>query len=103
MGEELRLPTCFCRRCQHRWIPRIRDPVQCPRCKSARWREPPKRPKKRQARRRDAVLGERCGLCVYTTVARDEARGGVGFPGKPRPRAVIQSVPRSDRSQPYVH
>ena len=48
---DLILPECACKRCGHRWVPRIRDPVQCPKCKSARWQDIPTRPKRRIVRR----------------------------------------------------
>lgn len=47
MVDPITLPACVCQRCKHRWIPRIRDPVQCPKCKSARWRQVRQRPRKR--------------------------------------------------------
>lgn len=28
-----------CKRCGHRWIPRLENPRMCPRCKSARWND----------------------------------------------------------------
>ena len=29
--------VCECSRCGHRWIPRINNPVMCPKCKSYYW------------------------------------------------------------------
>ena len=28
-----------CRRCEWEWVPRIADPAQCPKCKSAYWNQ----------------------------------------------------------------
>ncbi len=28
---------CKCLRCGHRWVPRRKEPRQCPNCKSAYW------------------------------------------------------------------
>jgi predicted Zn-ribbon and HTH transcriptional regulator len=39
------LPELVCKRCGHKWLPRIRDPVLCPKCKSARWKEPKEKAK----------------------------------------------------------
>ena len=39
--ETVELPTWFCCRCQHRWIPRkLTHPKQCPNCTSAYWDTP---------------------------------------------------------------
>jgi len=27
----------LCKRCGHKWLPRIKDPRQCPKCKTAYW------------------------------------------------------------------
>ena len=31
-----------CLRCKHSWIPRVKEPKICPRCKSPLWNVPPK-------------------------------------------------------------
>jgi len=31
-----------CLRCGHSWEPRVKDPVQCPKCKSIQWNTPPR-------------------------------------------------------------
>ena len=32
--------SCHCKRCGHDWFPRqLEKPVQCPKCKSARWKQ----------------------------------------------------------------
>jgi predicted Zn-ribbon and HTH transcriptional regulator len=36
------LPSYECKRCFHRWNPRIVSPPLCPKCKSPYWRRPPK-------------------------------------------------------------
>jgi predicted Zn-ribbon and HTH transcriptional regulator len=36
----LHLRGLECRRCGHRWVPRIAEVRICPKCKSARWDEP---------------------------------------------------------------
>jgi predicted Zn-ribbon and HTH transcriptional regulator len=28
-----------CKNCGHCWIPRIKDPLECPHCKSRHWKE----------------------------------------------------------------
>ena len=36
--EQITLPSWYCCRCQHRWIPRKLDhPKRCPSCTSAYW------------------------------------------------------------------
>ena len=30
---EIVIPALACPRCGHRWVPRISDPVQCPKCR----------------------------------------------------------------------
>ncbi len=35
----MKLKRLTCKRCQWTWIPRIEDVVQCPKCKSARFKE----------------------------------------------------------------
>jgi len=40
---KVKITTCGyrCERCGHEWIKRGKlEPVQCPKCKSARWNEP---------------------------------------------------------------
>ncbi|MFH2075366.1 MAG: hypothetical protein ABIJ57_08480 [Pseudomonadota bacterium] len=29
-----------CKKCGHAWFPRVKEPVQCPRCKSLSWKYP---------------------------------------------------------------
>jgi predicted Zn-ribbon and HTH transcriptional regulator len=40
------LPREHCRKCGYQWVPRVENPVQCPRCQSPRFREPkgPRKP-----------------------------------------------------------
>lgn len=33
----MKLPTVTCLRCNHKWIPRVPEPIQCPNCGSAYW------------------------------------------------------------------
>jgi len=33
------IPILECKRCGHKWIPRISNTVLCPKCRSARWNE----------------------------------------------------------------
>lgn len=28
-----------CKQCGHRWIPRTEDPLECPSCKSRKWKQ----------------------------------------------------------------
>ena len=28
-----------CKRCEHKWIPRVKDPKECPNCKSRDWKD----------------------------------------------------------------
>jgi Zn finger protein HypA/HybF involved in hydrogenase expression len=35
--ENMKIATLKCLRCNHKWIPRKTDIVQCPKCKSALW------------------------------------------------------------------
>jgi len=28
-----------CKKCKHEWIKRIKEPEQCPRCKTYKWKE----------------------------------------------------------------
>ena len=30
----------ICLRCQHEWLPRVREPKRCPRCRSTHWATP---------------------------------------------------------------
>lgn len=32
----------YCKRCGHRWEKRVEEPIECPYCKSFRWKVPPK-------------------------------------------------------------
>ncbi len=32
-------PPKKCQRCGARWLPRVPEPVRCPRCQSVKWRE----------------------------------------------------------------
>jgi predicted Zn-ribbon and HTH transcriptional regulator len=34
--------TYECKRCGHKWIPRVESPVACPKCHSAKWDTEPK-------------------------------------------------------------
>lgn len=36
---KIKIPKLECKRCNHKWIPKIEDVRQCPKCKSARWDE----------------------------------------------------------------
>jgi len=27
-----------CKRCGHEWMPRVKDPIECPNCKSRAWK-----------------------------------------------------------------
>jgi len=40
VDTEMVLTRLRCKRCGHRWIPRIEIVRICPRCKSARWDTP---------------------------------------------------------------
>lgn len=31
----------MCKRCEHEWLPRLSNPLQCPRCKSYHWETEP--------------------------------------------------------------
>jgi len=42
-SKPLKLPTLECKRCGHRWIPRVVVVRICPRCKSAYWNVPRKK------------------------------------------------------------
>jgi predicted Zn-ribbon and HTH transcriptional regulator len=42
------IPHFRCSRCEHEWMPRIPDPLKCPRCQSPHWDE---EPSSRQAER----------------------------------------------------
>jgi len=33
------MDTLKCCKCGHEWIPRVPDPVQCPRCRSVFWND----------------------------------------------------------------
>jgi len=33
----IELPTMECKRCHHKWTPRVPNPRECPRCKSPYW------------------------------------------------------------------
>ena len=35
--------TYECKRCGHRWIPRVKRPIGCPRCHNTGWDTEPKR------------------------------------------------------------
>lgn len=37
-----------CKRCDHSWVPRMREVRICPKCKSARWDQKPTTKKKEQ-------------------------------------------------------
>jgi Zn finger protein HypA/HybF involved in hydrogenase expression len=44
--SKIKIPTLKCERCGHTWVPKISDVKICPKCKSARWNQPPeKKPK----------------------------------------------------------
>ena len=32
-----KLKVFKCNRCGHKWIPRVKEPVQCPKCKRTDW------------------------------------------------------------------
>jgi len=34
-----------CRHCNHKWVPRKKDPKRCPNCKRTNWRKKSDRPK----------------------------------------------------------
>lgn len=36
---------CVCKKCDHRWISKLKNPLQCPRCKSYKWKTPKINPK----------------------------------------------------------
>ena len=36
---EVRLFTLTCKRCGHKWIPRITEVKECPKCQSPKWNE----------------------------------------------------------------
>jgi len=43
MGKiKIEVDGYLCEKCKHKWIPKKKKvrPVQCPKCKSARWDEP---------------------------------------------------------------
>ena len=44
---KVKLDGYRCDRCEHEWLPRdkTRDPLVCPKCKSAYWNTPRKTPK----------------------------------------------------------
>ncbi len=46
--SKVMLPGFRCDRCQHEWLPRdkSKDPLVCPKCKSAYWNTPRTRPQK---------------------------------------------------------
>jgi Zn finger protein HypA/HybF involved in hydrogenase expression len=33
------METLVCRRCNHKWIPRKKEVITCPKCKSYAWRD----------------------------------------------------------------
>lgn len=33
-------PQCRCELCEHEWIPRVKIPLACPKCKSYDWNRP---------------------------------------------------------------
>jgi predicted Zn-ribbon and HTH transcriptional regulator len=42
------LPTLTCKRCGHKWIPRISSPAVCPNCHSPYWDKPIQTKKRRK-------------------------------------------------------
>lgn len=48
MNEDaFKLPVMQCKRCPHKWIPRITPVRMCPKCKSLRWDTPRKNKKEK--------------------------------------------------------
>lgn len=55
---EIKLPDeLCCKRCGYTWIPRIRDVRICPKCKSARWNEEPRKGKVHVKHRKSKSVG----------------------------------------------
>ena len=46
MPRDYGLPTLTCKRCGHKWIPRILAVTVCPKCRSPYWKKPRTVPKK---------------------------------------------------------
>ena len=40
MPRSYKLPTLTCKRCGHKWTPRIQSPAVCPECHSPYWNKP---------------------------------------------------------------
>lgn len=38
--NNIELPKCKCLRCGAEWLPRVVNPVTCPKCKSPYWMKP---------------------------------------------------------------
>lgn len=45
---KIRIPTLHCNRCGHDWVPRVAKVFICPKCKSAKWNEPPPKAEKKE-------------------------------------------------------
>ena len=58
-----------CCRCGHRWLPRVRQPVYCPRCRSKHWATP-----------RENRQGLRPGTHAYSLTAAEYIEAGSGGP-----------------------
>ena len=28
-----------CKKCEHQWLPRVENPIECPNCKTRKWKE----------------------------------------------------------------
>lgn len=48
IGMGIKITSVDCRRCGHRWAPRVSVPTQCPMCKSTSWSKPRPKDKRRQ-------------------------------------------------------
>jgi len=40
--KTIKIPKCECKRCDHKWVARVKKPITCPKCKSPLWNEPRK-------------------------------------------------------------
>jgi len=38
-ADKVGLPVNVCKKCGHRWVSRVENPRQCPKCKSYGWNE----------------------------------------------------------------
>jgi G:T-mismatch repair DNA endonuclease (very short patch repair protein) len=69
--NDINLPTLFCKRCFHKWIPRANKlPDVCPRCNSPYWNKE----RRQNMKKREHDLGELTELSYETRGAPKETK-----------------------------